>query len=330
MREKKLIGKLHSKLREEGHITRTVSVDHLCDLREGIEGKKIRGLLDEQIFNGYLESLAFKPNDVLLNAQSIIVVAAAQPQISLIFTHRGERHQVIMPPTYNSDIDKSILETLSSILRTEGYHVAKAALPLKLLAVRSELGKYGRNNICYVSGMGSFNRLMAFYTDLPCSEGIWTEPQMMERCMSCEACIHGCPTGAIEADRFLIHAERCITFHNERVNEFPKWIDPSWHNCLVGCLLCQKVCPENRTFLDRIEDGDTFSEEETALIMNATQPNHVPEKTAEKLKRIGMLEYCDILARNLRVLLNSPRSTDCKTQIEQQSILHAVNHQQDR
>lgn len=305
MSEKRLTQKLRSELKVKGHSSRTVSVDHLCDLREGIEGNKIRSLLDEQIFNEYLKSLTFKPNDALLNTQSMIVIAVAQPQIRLVFTHRGEPHQVIIPPTYNSDIDKSVLGTLSSILGTEGYHVAKAALPLKLLAVRSGLGKYGRNNICYVPGMGSFNRLMAFYTDLPCSEEIWTEPQIMERCMSCEACIHGCPAGAIKADRFLVHAERCITFHNERINEFPEWIDPSWHNCLVGCLFCQKVCPENRTFLDRIEDGDTFSEEETALIMDATQPDHVPARTAEKLKRIDMLEYCDILGRNLRVLLNN-------------------------
>jgi len=96
------------------------------------------------------------------------------------------------------------------------YQIARMALPLKILAVRSELASYGKNNISYIPGMGSFYRLIAFYSDFPCQEDIWLEPQMMKHCHNCSACLDNCPTGAITSGGFLLHAERCITFHNER------------------------------------------------------------------------------------------------------------------
>jgi epoxyqueuosine reductase len=41
--------------------------------------------------------------------------------------------------------------------------VALSLLPLKSLAVRSGLAAYGRNNVCYVPGMGSFLELVGLY-----------------------------------------------------------------------------------------------------------------------------------------------------------------------
>ena len=128
-------------------------------------------------------------------------------------------------------------------------------MPEKLLAVRSGLARYGKNNITYVPGMGSLHRLAVFVSDLPCVEDNWGEVKTLKTCDGCTACMDACPTGAIVSDRFLIHAERCITFHNERIEEFPEWLDSSWHNCLVGCLRCQWVCPENRDVRQWVEDG---------------------------------------------------------------------------
>jgi epoxyqueuosine reductase len=298
---------LDSKLGKMGYLSRTVSIQHVPDLRRGIEGSNIRSLLNKELYKEYLACLSFKPRGTLPDAKSVIVVAASQPQIRLVFTYHGRPHQVIIPPTYRRETDKGVEQALSSILDVPKDRLKRAALPLKLLAVRSGLGDYGRNNICYVPGMGSFHRLVAYYTDLTSSEETWREPQMMERCQSCQACIHSCPTSAITGDRFLIHAERCITFHNERVNEFPAWIDSSWHNCLVGCLSCQKVCPENHAFLEQIEDGGVFSEQETNLMLNLTQPSRLPSETAKKLERVDMLEYRNVLGRNLRALFNSSR-----------------------
>ena len=46
-----------------------------------------------------------------------------------------------------------------------------------------------------------------------------------------------CPTKAIRQDRFLISAEQCLTFFNEKPDDFPEWVNPVWHNCLIGCMI---------------------------------------------------------------------------------------------
>jgi len=89
-------------------------------------------------------------------------------------------------------------------------------LPLKILALRSELASYGKNNISYIPGRGSFYMLIVFYTDFPCQEDIWVKPQIMKICHTYSAYIDNCPTGAITSGGFLLRAERCITFYNER------------------------------------------------------------------------------------------------------------------
>jgi epoxyqueuosine reductase len=203
--------------------------------------------------------------------------------------------------------DRQVENLLTRILGREKYVVANALLPNKLLAVHSGLARYGKNNISYVSGMGSFYRLIVFYSDLPCPEDIWQEAQMMEECRDCEACLQGCPTDAISSDRFLLHAERCISFYNERAGDFPEWIKPTWHNALVGCLYCQKVCPLNKPFLQWIENKAEFSEEETNLLLEGVPQDRLSTTTIRKIKEIDCLDYVNVLGRNLIVLLKKRR-----------------------
>ena len=200
---------------------------------------------------------------------------------------------------------------LTEVLAAKGYSMARTALPLKLLAVRSGLGAYGRNNVCYVPNMGSFLQLVAFYSDLPCQKDNWQEAQMMKGCQNCNACRQNCPTGAIASDRFLLHAERCISFHNERRGDipFPVWMDPSSHNCLVGCLHCQRACPQNRKFLRWIEEKEEFSQGETVLLLEGVPRDQLPAATMRKLKHLDLLEDTDILPRNLGVFFGKQKRT---------------------
>jgi epoxyqueuosine reductase len=190
-------------------------------------------------------------------------------------------------------------------LELEGYRVAQAIVPKKLLAVCGGVAAYGKNNITYVDGMGSFHRLVAFYSNLPCEQDEWREPRLMERCERCLGCARSCPTGAIEPERFLLRAERCITFWNEKPGQvaFPEWVEASWHNCLVGCMRCQRGCPENREVLDFYEEGVEFSEEETGLLLERVPLAELPVVLVEKLEHWDLFELLDILPRNLEVLL---------------------------
>jgi epoxyqueuosine reductase len=304
-------------LEEQGYLGRVVSVQHLRDLREGIAAPHRSGSFDEAFYQERLTGFVFEPPEGLPQARSLIVVAMRQPQIRFTFTWEGERIPVIVPPTYLhwEQNDRRVEKLLAELLEGEGYQVAQARLPKKLLAVRSGLAEYGRNNVTYVPGWGSFHRLVVFYSDLPFEdangEEEWRKPRMMERCETCRACLHGCPSGAITRERFLLHAERCIVFHNEQPGEveFPAWLDASWHNCLVGCMLCQRVCPEDRDVLAWIEDGAAFSAEETALLVRGVPLDGLPPETVRKLEAHDLLELLDILPRNLRALFEQHESS---------------------
>jgi epoxyqueuosine reductase len=142
---------------------------------------------------------------------------------------------------------------------------------------------------------------------------MWQEARMMKQCENCQACQRACPTGAISSDRFLLHAERCISFLNEKKGDvpFPSWMDPSWHNCLYGCLHCQRVCPEDRRFLNWIGEKEEFLPEETELLLKGQSLDHLPSVTLGKLKNLDLADpdSLDNLPRNLHVFFASNTNT---------------------
>ena len=179
-------------------------------------------------------------------------------------------------------------------------------LPLKPLAVRGGLADYGRNNITYVAGMGSFHHLFAFFTDIPLTQDEWREPQMLARCENCRSCLIKCPTDAIGEDRFLLHAERCLVFHNEKPAHipFPTLFDSSWHNSIFGCMICQRYCPEDKKVRDWVETLAEFSHEETSLLLSGSSSDLLPAATLAKLDLLELTDSLDVLPRNLSVLLD--------------------------
>jgi epoxyqueuosine reductase len=291
-----------------------VSIRHLAELREEIKERYSQGSFDEEFYRLRLSFFEFKVPETLPEAKSIIVVAVPRPQAQATFTFGGEKKTLIIPPTYvaNEQTRNSVIDFLTGILKEKGYKTTRTVLPLKLLAVRSGLAEYGRNNISYVSGMGSFFQLVAVYSDLPCREDSWREVRMMRQCEHCQACRRSCPTGAISSDRFLLHADRCIVFHNEKRGDvpFPGWISPSWHNCLVGCLHCQRVCPEDAGFMNWIVEKEEFSQEETELLLRGA--SSLSSATLEKLRNLDLADpdSLDSLPRNLSAFFGSGAEGD--------------------
>jgi epoxyqueuosine reductase len=297
-----IAGLISSRLAERGYRGTAVPIEHVTQLEREMEDRLSQKEIDAALHESYLSGFKFDVTTNLPETRSIIITAAPQPQRKVTFHFNGQTHSAIIPPTYYADTDDQIRDILENILNANGYQLHRAALPLKLLAVRSGLAAYGKNNIAYVEGLGSFVRLRAFLSDMPAGSSEWSEPQGMKECDKCKACLNECPTGAIAQDRFLLHAERCLTFFNEDTNEFPGWIEPGWHNSLIGCMKCQLVCPVNKPFAGWVEDGETFNEAETDLILNGVPLDRLPPETADKLNR-SYMEYLDVLPRNLRALI---------------------------
>jgi epoxyqueuosine reductase len=301
-----IVPRITDEMKQHRYKFSTVSIKHLSEIQDAV-GKLIRqGMISEQLhrtWHFYLDT-----NKNLLEAKTIIVVAMPQSITRVWFKWQGIDYPADIPPTYFTQLDDSRAENiLNGILGISGYKIAKARLALKTLAVRSGLAKYGRNNISYVPRMGSFFRLIAFYTDYPCEEDNWQEVIMMKGCEKCSLCRENCPTGSIPTDRFLIHAEDCLSQSNEAESDFPQWIQPEWHNALIGCMRCQLVCPVNKKLLNRIATGPTFSEEETDLILKGTLVEKLGSETRQKLDKMVHDEIYPVMARNLRALIENRR-----------------------
>jgi epoxyqueuosine reductase len=276
-------------------------------LKREIENRRDGGQLDWEFVQRYLSRFRFTPREDLGDARSLIVVAMPRPPTRAIFNWNGKEGSFMLPPTYTAYDEKRLhVERLvAEAVGKGGYKIATPLLPLKLLATQSGLADYGRNNIVYVQGMGSFLRLTAVYSDMPCESDEWQEPKVMCRCKDCDLCRRACPTGAICPDRFLLHAEKCLTYHNEKeaTIPFPEWIKPEWHNCIVGCIRCQAACPENKPFLKIVGETAEFTEEETRQLLVGVAPEQLPTETVAKMRLLSLTDYYEQLPRNLGVLL---------------------------
>ena len=294
---------LHESMEKQGLKIKIVSIEHVKELETEIMTLYQEGLLDPDLYDAYLASFDFACHTKLKGAQSLIVASIPQPQIKVVFSREDKSYPVVVPPTYYFAIDNEVADILKADLEPLGYHLQKVRLPDKLLAVRSGLAQYGKNNIIYVKGMGSFHRPAVFISDFPCQAESWGEATVLDTCENCSACLKACPTKAIGLDRFQLHAESCLTFFNESSQNFPDWLSPAWHNSLVGCMICQKVCPANKEVVKWIVNGVTFENEETDLILKGVSEEKLPVETIEKLRKSGIMEYFDVLGRNLRVLI---------------------------
>ncbi len=290
-----------------------VHVRHLPELRRDFERllaeKALNRKFYDEIVARYGLTWHFQLPADFQTAETVIITAVPQPKTSLQYEFQGKKYYGTIPPTYVNDTDKMILDILAPMLAQHGYTVHDALLPSKLLAVRSGLARYGRNNITYIDGWGSYFRLRAFFTDAPCSDEDWQESAALELCNGCTACAKKCPTGAIRTDRFLLEAGRCLTFFNEGEDEFPEWIDPAWHNCLIGCMICQDVCPANREHVAWIIPGGDFSEKETTMMLDGVAQDELPPDTVQKLQKVCMLNEYPLLGRNLHALIDKERKS---------------------
>ena len=167
-----MLKELFSQLTAWGYKGCVVPIRHLSELQKEIESHIIQKRIDKELYQSYLTEFNYSPSDTLHETKSIILIAVPEPKVLITFTWNGESVKLIVPPTYGErKKERRTRELLKQILEPEGYQIAEANIPKKLLAVRSGLAAYGKNNITYVPGMGSFYSLTAAYSDFPATEG---------------------------------------------------------------------------------------------------------------------------------------------------------------
>lgn len=295
-------------LEKNGLYGSIVSIKHLDELGAEIRSLHDEGLLDDAIYNYTGREKPFHTPRLPKNlpgARSIIIVGTPQPIVRTTFHYRGREYRLEVPPTYFDQL--KVAARARRLLREAflpcKYRFVYARVPHKLMAVRSGLALYGRNNITYIPKYGSFYRPTVFYSDYESPVDYWQEKKALPLCSKCKACMNACPTGAIKDDRFLIRAQMCLTYMNEKPPniKFPSGVKASAHNALVGCLRCQKACPYDKEVRSWYEDRGEFSEEETEYLLKGKFSGSKAKRMDRKLKRLG-LELTSF-PRNLKVLL---------------------------
>jgi len=279
----------------------------VSEARREIVERRANGEFEASFFHDELEGLASEDADP--RRKTVVMVAKPVPAHRIYFRLHGRRIETLLPPTYVRY--RATFEDVRQDLERNGLagaHVEHLDWPVKAVAARVGLVRYGRNNVTYAPGLGSYVQLCGFLTDapLPVSGHGPYPPALLDECAHCGACASACPTGAIDEDRVLLRGERCLTHLNENPGSWPQWLPASAHHCLMGCLACQQACPVNGE-LDVVDSGLEFSEEETRVLMEG-----LPESrgSAEcgirfKLAWLGQPYAEPVLGRNLKILLDA-------------------------
>jgi epoxyqueuosine reductase len=307
-RYSEIFDRLKTKLKEYNADCKIVSISHIPELESEYRLSLASDHIDKQFvekqINNYIDFSSIYKNPSI---KSLIVVATPSRLVEVKFLYNGSTYCLKIPPHYSDRIKVTtrIKNITSRIFNDNGYKTLPVILPKKLLAVHSGLAEYGKNNLAYISGMGSFFRLTVFASDLPSNHDYWQGLKLLEKCLKCRACQVHCPTGAIRADQFIINAENCLTYYNELQGSFPEWIDPKSHNSIIGCMICQNICPENKQYKEALVQKDIFSESETNMILNEISFEYLPENLQEKLNNLSLERYYKRLSRNIKALIDN-------------------------
>jgi epoxyqueuosine reductase len=293
---------------------RTLPVSRFPELQaEYDKARNAVGLSRSKAFRDEIAPLNYKVPADFPNAKSVVVIAAFAKSMYANFRLDGKAFRVMVPPQYyTDDLNAVSLKNivLKDIIKKPDSRVVDVSerVPLKPLAAHSGLGRFARNNLIFVDGMGSYNLLYAYLTDYAFPEDNWTPLYVLDRCNHCDHCDRLCPTACISRWNFVINIDKCITLYNENAGEFPNWIFRGSHHALMGCMRCQDPCPENGGFAQVTGTLEDVSEEETQKILKGMPDDALLKSLQRKLRQFPAAESKElfpILTRNLGALARS-------------------------
>jgi len=292
--------------RDRGYRFATAPVSLLNDVRRSLEQRRNSGEIDPDFFRGNLAFFKYLDGTAMGNPVSIILIAVPRPAHVLTFSIAGKTTEMLLPPTYVNyqKMFEDVRDDLSGALAAYGCRLEVLSAPLKALGNRMGFLKHGRNNIGYVKDLGSYLQLVGLISEKPVHDEDFSPrvgEALLDRCGECRICTKACPTQAIDLQRVLIRAEKCYTLFSESMNPIPEGLWPPSPQCLIGCLRCQDVCPENKGLLRYAKTAVSFTALETESFLNlAPGSERGIDVAREKFRDLGLSADVLLYARNLR------------------------------
>lgn len=213
--------------------------------------------LNRWLESGYHGTMAYMAGHFEKRVNPAVLVEGARSVISVLLNYHSKQTQedpeapVISSYALGKDYHYVLKERLSGLLSyiqtelspCEGrVFTDSAPLLEKALAREAGLGWIGKHTLLIHPKIGSFLFIGELVIDL---ELDYDEPFGNNLCGSCTRCIDSCPTGAIIAPA-LLDANKCLSYLTiETKNDIPEHLVPDLSNRLVGCDICQQVCPWN-------------------------------------------------------------------------------------
>lgn len=211
---------------------------------------------------GYLQvepRLRLDAKESLPSVKSIISLAMPYlkfcPPPSL--PDNGQAYGRISLYAWGMDYHKVIGKRLKSIVKflKEGWgdksltmcaFVDATPLLEKTIAQRAGLGFIGKNTTLITKDYGSW----VFLSEILLNQELETDVNIFADCSDCWRCVKACPTAAL-VEPYLLDARRCISYHTieNRTQPIPEEIKERMDSWLLGCDVCQLVCPFNKYVL---------------------------------------------------------------------------------
>ncbi len=300
--------------KNRGYCVAAGDISLLDEARSSLQKRRDRGEIEETFFRDYLDNFSYLESSRLKEPRAILLVALPRPAHILSFSLGGKTVETVLPPTYvrYRKIFSDTRDDLGTALSATNCQLELLNAPLKSLANILGLLSYGWNNIGYIDGLGSYFQLVGLLTDKRIGEigkRRRPAPKILTRCRECQFCAKACPTGAIDGDRVLLHAEKCYTVFSESPKEIPVNLKPPSIKCLIGCMRCQQVCPENKGLLRYEQTAVSFDSEETVVLLNGEErgSGQVAARAREKFYKLELTEDVPIFVRNLKRMLKLRR-----------------------
>jgi epoxyqueuosine reductase len=265
-----------------------VAAEHLAELSR----------LPEWLDRGYAGEMKYlhdprraDPRQVLDGAKSMIVVALNyntphEPSPPAADAGDAAPHGWISRYAWGDDYHDVLREKLNALVAEMRAQIsdpfeARAYVdtgPIieRVAAKYAGLGWLGKNTCLIHPKLGSWLFLGVILTTLDLEPTLAPGgPPPADLCGTCTRCLDACPTQAFPAP-YVLDARRCISYLTiELRGEIPEDLRPQIGNAVIGCDICQDVCPWNRkapvAALAAFEPRDQFFSPELEWLASLSQ-----------------------------------------------------------